>query len=217
MANKNLEKLKLYLIEKINNEKNENKLIEIKRNFRSKEEIIDNPLKRNKEYAMEQNKINKIKKLSINQIKNLKESNIKKLSLFEWLSMSQDQFKELNKDLIQYVPYEVFRFNKNNFFLTLNKEKLLSLSTETITEIFNSLEIYNKRQINNFFTDEQAYYLLNYDHGSKLIYINNNLIRSFIISKAENFLKNKNKLKTLKISEMTANQFKNIPKNMLNN
>jgi hypothetical protein len=103
-----------------------NKLLEIKKIFRTTKEVNEDHEKQQQIYKKEQSRISNIKKLSINQIKNLTESYIKELNINEWMAFSKDQFKELNKDLIKYAPFKSFGFS-NKFFETLNKEKLLSI------------------------------------------------------------------------------------------
>lgn len=101
----------------------------------------------------------------------------------------------------------------------MNKEKLLSLSTETIGNIFNNIKV-EGYIINSLLTDEQAYYLVKYDNGIKLSDIKNGYVRVFINSKVENYFQikySKNKLKNMKISNISANNFGNIPINKYDN
>ena len=212
--NEDLEKLKLNLNKKINNEKNMSKLLEIKKVFRTQNEINKDITIKQEISKKQNNTIKYLKNLSLDEVKHITNSYAKTLTPIEWMmGFSEDKFKELNKDLIQYVPFGVPGIS-NKFFKTLNKEKLFSIPTNIIIDIFNSFIVASPQKINDFLTDEQAYYLVNYDNGIILIHINKELIKDIIINKADNYLRNK--LKTLNISKMTANEFKNIPANMLN-
>ena len=210
MENENLEKLKLNLINKIS-KLNRNKLLAINNFLKSNS-------KKNKEFNNPElllSKKNQIKKLSVDQIRELNEQDIKKLSIVEFMEMSETQFNAINKDLIKYIPYNVFIDSNKRFLINLNKEKLLSLSIETIGNIFNNIKVEGPI-INSLLTDEQAYYLVKHDYGIKLSDIKNEYVRVFINSKADNYLQirfSKNKLKNLKISDISVNNFGNIPVN----
>ena len=212
IGNEDLEELKLKLINKIKKITNKKKLSEINyflKNSKEKEKNIQN----------EANRRNMIRKLSINQIKNFNEQDIKELSFKDFFDMSQSQLNAINKDLIKYLPFEVFRYSKTDILKNLDKETLLSLSSETIGNIFSDFVLSSDgRIINSLLTDEQAYYLVNYEYGVKLSEIKNPFVLGFIKSKSDNYLQIKyseNRVKKLNISKMSANNFKNIPVNKL--
>ena len=214
IVNEDLEKLKLKLINKIKKVTNKEKLSEI--NF-----LLKNSKEKEKNIQNKQNRVKMIKELSINQIKNFNEDNIKELSLLDFIEMSESQLNAINKDLMKYLPFQIFRYSKTGFLKKLDKEILLSLSSETIGNIFDFPEL-DPREIinvvNNLLTDEQAYYLVTYNYGSKLNEIKNKYVLNLIKNKSDNYLKIKyseNRVKKLNISKMSANNFKNIPANKL--